>query len=151
MSRLDLTGKVAIITGGAAGIGKVIATALAEEGVRLTIADIDARVAGSTVQQLEQVNPAATYIPIETDVTDAQSVAAMAAGNDLISELHTFYIARIVTGALIYFIFSIVGAVKARKGIFYYFVFFGKVAYHQVYRIRPEYGRSAPENRPPSY
>ena len=65
---------------GAAGIGKSIATALAEEGVSLTIADIDARVAGSTVQQLEQVNPAATYISIETDVTDAQSVVAMVAG-----------------------------------------------------------------------
>jgi len=80
VSRLDLTGKVAIITGGAAGIGKVIATALAEEGVSLTLADIDARAACSTVQQLEQVNPAATYISIETDVTDPVSVAAMVAG-----------------------------------------------------------------------
>ncbi len=80
MSRLDLTGKVAIITGGAAGIGKAIALAFAEEGVSLTIADIDARAARSTVQQLAQVNPAATYIPIETDVTDAQSVAAMVEG-----------------------------------------------------------------------
>ncbi len=77
MSRLNLTGKVAIITGGAAGIGKSIATALAEEGVSLSIADIDAQAARRTVQQLEQVNPAATYIPIETDVTDAQSVAVM--------------------------------------------------------------------------
>ena len=80
MSRLDLTGKVAIITGGAAGIGRSIATALAEEGVSLTIADIDAQAAHSTVQQLEQVNPAATYIPIETDVTDPASVAAMVEG-----------------------------------------------------------------------
>ena len=61
------------------------------------------------------------------------------------------YLVMTAIACLIYFIFSIVGAVKARKGIFYYFVFFGKVAYHQVYRIRPEYGRSAPENRPPSY
>ncbi len=54
--------------------------ALAEEGVSLTIADIDAQAARSTVQQLEQVNPAASYIFAETDVTDAQSVAAMVAG-----------------------------------------------------------------------
>jgi len=80
VSRLDLTGKVAIITGGAAGIGKSIAVAFAEEGVSLTIADIDVQAARSTVQQLEQVNPAATYIPIETDVTNAASVAAMVAG-----------------------------------------------------------------------
>jgi len=80
VSRLDLTGKVAIITGGAAGIGKSIAVAFAEEGVSLTIADIDAQAACSTVQQLEQVNPAATYISIEADVTDADSVAAMVEG-----------------------------------------------------------------------
>jgi hypothetical protein len=36
---------------------------------------------------------------------------------------------------LVYFIFSLVGAVRARKGLFYYFLFFGKLAYHQVYRI----------------
>ncbi len=77
MSRLDLTGKVAIITGGAAGIGKSIAMALAEEDVSLTIADIDAQAASSTIQQLEQVNPAASYIFAETNVTDVASVAAM--------------------------------------------------------------------------
>ena len=80
MSRLNLTGKVAIITGGAAGIGKAIAVAFAEEGVGLTIADIDGQAARSTVQELEQVNPAATYIPVETDVTNAASVAAMVEG-----------------------------------------------------------------------
>jgi len=77
VSRLNLTGKVAIITGGAAGIGKAIAVAFAEEGVGLTIADIDGQAARSTVQELEQVNPAATYIPVETDVTNAASVAMM--------------------------------------------------------------------------
>ena len=59
------------------------------------------------------------------------------------------YLVMTAAADLIYFIFSIVGAVKARKGIFYYFVFFGKIAYHQVYRIRPEQGSSAPRNRPP--
>jgi len=77
VSRLNLTGKVAIITGGAAGIGKAIAVAFAKEGVGLTIADIDGQAARSTVQELEQVNPAATYIPVETDVTNAASVAMM--------------------------------------------------------------------------
>jgi uncharacterized membrane protein len=57
----------------------------------------------------------------------------------------------IMTGVadLVYFIFSIVGAVKARNGIFYYFVFFGKIAYHQVYRIRPGRPAAVPVNRPP--
>ncbi len=39
---------------------------------------------------------------------------------------------------LVYFIFSIVGAVYARKGRFYYFLFFGKYAYHLAYAIREE-------------
>jgi len=80
VSRLDLTGKVAIITGGAAGIGKAIATAFVEEGVSLTIADIDAQTACGTVQELEQINSAVSCIFIETDVTDAASVAAMVRG-----------------------------------------------------------------------
>lgn len=45
------------------------------------------------------------------------------------------YLVMCAVAALIYLIFSLVGAVKARKGMFYYFVFFGKVAYHQVCRI----------------
>ena len=50
---------------------------------------------------------------------------------------------------IVYFAFSIVGAVRARKGRFYYFVFFGKAAYHQVYRIRPERAAEAMPNKPP--
>ena len=59
------------------------------------------------------------------------------------------YLVMVGIANLVYFIFSIIGAVKARKGVFYYFLFFGKIAYHQVYRIRPERFESAPVNRPP--
>jgi len=59
------------------------------------------------------------------------------------------YLVMVVAANLVYFIFSIIGAVKARKGIFYYFLFFGKMAYHQVYKIRPEKEQSIPRNRPP--
>ena len=37
----ELDGKVAIVTGGASGIGEAIAYRLAHEGVRLIIADVD--------------------------------------------------------------------------------------------------------------
>ena len=50
---------------------------------------------------------------------------------------------------IVYFAFSIVGAVRARRGRFYYFIFFGKAAYHQVYRIRPEKALDAMPNKPP--
>lgn len=59
------------------------------------------------------------------------------------------YLVMVGIANLVYFIFSIIGAVNARKGVFYYFLFFGKIAYHQVYRIRPKRFDSAPVNRPP--
>jgi len=59
------------------------------------------------------------------------------------------YLVMVATANLVYFIFSIVGAVRARKGLFYYFLFFGKLAYHQVYRIRPERDQSTMRNSPP--
>lgn len=59
------------------------------------------------------------------------------------------YLIMTAAADLVYFIFSIVGAVKARNGIFFYFVFFGKIAYHQVYCIRPEKDAGTPVNRPP--
>ncbi|MCV9385745.1 DUF4870 domain-containing protein [Reichenbachiella ulvae] len=49
---------------------------------------------------------------------------------------------------LLYFIFSIVGAVKARKGQMYYFIFFGKLSYHQVYKVRAEVDKKI-TNQPP--
>ena len=47
------------------------------------------------------------------------------------------YLVMLVVANLTYFIFSIVGAVKARKGYFYYFIFFGRFSYETVYRIKP--------------
>lgn len=59
------------------------------------------------------------------------------------------YLVMVGIANLVYLIFSIVGAVKARKGLFYYFLFFGQIAYHHVYQIRPERHDSSPVNRPP--
>jgi len=51
---------------------------------------------------------------------------------------------------LAYFIFSIVGAVKARSGSMYYFLFFGKFCYEQVYKVRDEVAPGENVNLPPS-
>src|SRR5438046_7235993 len=48
----DLKGKIAIITGGATGIGKAIATSLAAHGVRIAIADLNPEAARTTAAQL---------------------------------------------------------------------------------------------------
>ena len=41
-----------------------------------------------------------------------------------------------VVANVLYFIFSIIAAMRARQGKFYYFLFFGKLAYHQVFKVR---------------
>lgn len=57
----------------------------------------------------------------------------------------------IMTGVadIVYLVFSLIAASKARKGIFYYFIFFGKVAYQQAYLNR-ELIRKPPVNVPPT-
>ena len=39
----------------------------------------------------------------------------------------------VIVWNLIYTIFSLIACVKARKGQFYYFIFFGRIAFEQYY------------------
>ncbi len=68
----DLQGKAAIVTGGAAGIGKAIATGLAAHGVRVAIADLNEQAAKATAQEL---GPAARAFGL--DVSRRSSVEAI--------------------------------------------------------------------------
>jgi len=72
---LDLKGKVAIVTGGAQGIGKSIATRLAQEGANVVIADVMEEVAKSTAQEISQKGNEA--ISIRVDVSRLSSVEEM--------------------------------------------------------------------------
>jgi NAD(P)-dependent dehydrogenase (short-subunit alcohol dehydrogenase family) len=49
---MDETGRTAVITGGAGGIGRAVAERLASEGFRLVLADLDETVLDETVAQL---------------------------------------------------------------------------------------------------
>jgi NAD(P)-dependent dehydrogenase (short-subunit alcohol dehydrogenase family) len=69
-------GKVAVITGGGAGIGRRYAHRLAEEGARVVIADFDPEAGARVVAELEQIGTGGLSVPM--DVTDAQAAAAMA-------------------------------------------------------------------------
>jgi NAD(P)-dependent dehydrogenase (short-subunit alcohol dehydrogenase family) len=69
-----LTGKVAVITGGAQGIGAAYAVGLAREGARIVIADLlDGRDAVAAVQQA-----GSEAIYVKTDVTSQEQCDAMA-------------------------------------------------------------------------
>ena len=48
----DLTGKVAVVTGGASGIGKALAARFVAEGMRVVVADVEAGALDATVADL---------------------------------------------------------------------------------------------------
>lgn len=52
MARFDLTGKVALVTGGAEGIGQELSTTLAEQGADIAIFDIKEELMKKTVEQV---------------------------------------------------------------------------------------------------
>lgn len=71
-----LTGKVAIVTGGAGGIGRAFAAGLAREGAQVAIADMDEAGAGELASELEAEGRECLALPL--DVTSEESTAAMA-------------------------------------------------------------------------
>jgi NAD(P)-dependent dehydrogenase (short-subunit alcohol dehydrogenase family) len=73
----DLQGKVAIITGGAGGIGAAYSRALAEHGTSVVVADLNAEGADLAAKQLEDDGFRA--IGVEADVTSLASAKNMVA------------------------------------------------------------------------
>jgi NAD(P)-dependent dehydrogenase (short-subunit alcohol dehydrogenase family) len=71
----DLSGKVAVVTGGAAGIGRGIVGALLEEGCRVVVADIEAPVLEQAVGELDARGDVTGIV---TDVSDPASVERLA-------------------------------------------------------------------------
>jgi 3-oxoacyl-[acyl-carrier protein] reductase len=79
MERLD--GQVAIVTGGARGIGQGIASVLRAEGADVVVADIDAAAAAQAAAQLDGTGE--HTLAVQVDVTaqaDVERMAAEAAG-----------------------------------------------------------------------
>ena len=72
-----LTGKVAVITGGAGGIGVIYAEALCRAGAAVVVADVNADAAEQTAQKL--VAGGHRAIGVQVDVTSVDSTRAMAA------------------------------------------------------------------------
>ncbi len=69
-----MTARIAIVTGGASGIGRAIATALVTRGDTVVIADRDKERADAVAERLSE-HGTATAAPL--DVTDPEAVAAL--------------------------------------------------------------------------
>lgn len=75
---MDFSGKVVLITGAAAGIGKATAEAFAAAGARVIASDIDAEQGAATAQGIRAAGGDVTFVAC--NVADAEQVKALIAG-----------------------------------------------------------------------
>jgi NAD(P)-dependent dehydrogenase (short-subunit alcohol dehydrogenase family) len=73
---MKLEGKVAVVTGGAQGIGRAIALGLGRAGAKIVIADLQADKAGSVANELNDLGTEA--LPMEVDVANESAVKRLA-------------------------------------------------------------------------
>jgi len=71
----DLTGRVAVVTGGSGLLGKQFCRTLATAGAQVVIADLDHIAAGNFADELYHLG--CQVLAVKTDVTDPASVQAM--------------------------------------------------------------------------
>ena len=71
----QLTGKVALVTGAAPGIGRATALTFAREGAKLIIADMNEEGGQQTVHMVTENGGEATFVQV--DVTQASEVEAL--------------------------------------------------------------------------
>jgi NAD(P)-dependent dehydrogenase (short-subunit alcohol dehydrogenase family) len=72
----DFTGKVAVITGAASGIGRGLATVFARAGMKLVLADIEEPALRAAEAELRSAG--ADVLAVRTDVADPSAVHALA-------------------------------------------------------------------------
>ncbi|MEP6650636.1 MAG: SDR family NAD(P)-dependent oxidoreductase [Lapillicoccus sp.] len=75
------TGRVVLVTGGGAGIGRACGQRLAAEGARVALADLDAESAQRTAAELDDAHRSTGgHLAVRMDVTDRTSVDAAVTG-----------------------------------------------------------------------
>ena len=79
----DLRGKVAVVTGGASGIGRAMGERFAAEGMRVVLADVEGPVLDATVDELR-----AQGLSVEGVVTDVGDYASVEALRDTVLAAH---------------------------------------------------------------
>jgi NAD(P)-dependent dehydrogenase (short-subunit alcohol dehydrogenase family) len=71
----EFSGRVAVVTGGASGIGFALCRALLAEGMRVVVADVED---GALARATDALAQHGTAVGVRTDVSDAASVEALA-------------------------------------------------------------------------
>lgn len=74
----DFTGKVAVVTGAASGIGLALAQRFAGEGMRVVLADVERDELDTAAEALAAQHGADGVLAVPTDVRDEQAVDALA-------------------------------------------------------------------------
>jgi NAD(P)-dependent dehydrogenase (short-subunit alcohol dehydrogenase family) len=74
---VDLTGRVAVVTGGGSGIGRSTAEAYAKAGARTVVADVDEEMGHETVRLIEERGGEAIFV--RADVARPEDCEALAA------------------------------------------------------------------------
>ena len=70
--------------------------------------------------------------------------------NFSLSDYFLAYLLLVVTVNLAYVVFSIIAAVKARRGQFYYFMIIGEIAFRQAYSRKEDTNKAAQNSLPKS-
>jgi NAD(P)-dependent dehydrogenase (short-subunit alcohol dehydrogenase family) len=75
----DFSGKVAVVTGAASGIGRALADRFAREGMRVVLADVEQAALDAAAEALAGEHGAGNVLAVPTDVRDEKAVDALAA------------------------------------------------------------------------
>ncbi|CAN5407297.1 SDR family oxidoreductase [soil metagenome] len=75
----SVAGRVVIVTGAARGLGRDYARLLAQDGAKVALADVNADAVATTASEIAAEVKGSEVLGLAVDVTDVDSVAAMAA------------------------------------------------------------------------
>jgi 3-oxoacyl-[acyl-carrier protein] reductase len=79
---MELKGKVALVTGGAQGIGKAVALTLARHGADVIVADVNLEKAAETAKEVEAAGRAAMAVNVDvTRLSDVEQMVESAMGH----------------------------------------------------------------------
>jgi NAD(P)-dependent dehydrogenase (short-subunit alcohol dehydrogenase family) len=86
----EFTGKVAVITGGASGIGRAIADHAAREGMKVVLADVEESALARAEQELKAAG--ATILAVRADVSKREDVESLARKSfDVFGQVHLLF------------------------------------------------------------